>query len=214
MRQNKAQKEKCLSVMSKTTKADILHDIDYTQSNCSYIQKRLNKWDIYTKIYIVEYSLFSIFFSMLPKYFSLRTDILALLDFASISVSIVMLVVSLYVSLANYQKRAESALDVLNQLKKMKKDIAAIPEDRFTKKIYEKKSKRYYDIVQKLEIRDDLDFFRTCKANPKSDYPHPFGFWQEAYYRLAIVWNFIFPIIIFLIPFTATFYFWYMVSKQ
>ena len=66
MRQNKAQKEKCLSVMSKTTKADILHDIDYTQSNCSYIQKRLNKWDIYTKIYIVEYSLFSIFFSMLP----------------------------------------------------------------------------------------------------------------------------------------------------
>lgn len=102
----------------KFLKRDFLHDIDYTQSNCSYIQKRLNKWDIYTKIYIVEYSLFSIFFSMIPKYFTPSQDLLALLDFSSVSVSIVMLIFSLYVSLANYQKRAETAVDILNRLKK------------------------------------------------------------------------------------------------
>ena len=193
----------------KLLKRDFLHDIDYTQSNCSYIQKRLNKWDVYTKIYIVEYSLFSIFFSMIPKYFTPSQDILALLDFSSVSVSIVMLIFSLYVSLANYQKRAETAVAILNRLKKMKKEITAFSEKEFEEK-HQYYLKKYNSIVRQMEIRSDLDFYRTCKDKHDPNYPHLFGFWQEAYYRGAIVWNFILPIVIFIFPFIVSFYLWYI----
>ena len=184
----------------KDGKDSLLHDIEYTSSNCSYMQKRLNRWDVHTKIYIIEYSLFSIFLSIAPKYIPISGNILGGIEFLSSAVSIVILVVSLYVTLANYQKRAENALLILNKLKKMKKDVSSISDEDFSAKKYNKYSKRYYRVVRYMEVRDDLDFYRTCITLPSDEHPHMFTRSQKIYYKLSILIGFCFRVGIILIP--------------
>lgn len=178
---------------------DLRHDLEYTISNCSNMHNRLCTSDRLSKFLIIEYSLFSIVNSLIPKYFSFITSpdsqsrICSILDFVSVNVSIILLVASLYISLANYSDRITKAMTCLNKLKRLKKKLENFSPIDFTQET----RNEYNEIVDDMECRSDLDFYKTCKV--KNFIHHNFSLQDHFLFQAQIFffWLFRFLLVIF-----------------
>lgn len=142
-------------------------DIKYTSGNYANMHDRLKIRDNMSKFLIIYYSIIGIINSLLPKYmvkFVLETDIL---NFSALIISIILLVASLYVSLAKYSERTIEAMSALDNLKRMKKEIIMYSEDDLMKdeyKLFKELTYKYHNIVDNMELRTDFDYYKTCKS--------------------------------------------------
>lgn len=142
-----------------------LKDIEYTSLNYSNMYDRLQMRNNWSKFFVVYYSVIAVINAILPKVFVIPDIYCTLLDFTSIVVSIIMLVASLSVSLANYSERSLKVMQGLDALKRLKKTLVYSNED-LEKEDYKKYSEfltEYHGIVDNVELRTDYDFYRTCR---------------------------------------------------
>lgn len=154
----------------KDTKTSLLEsiqrDVELTTSNYAQMHERLRLRDKASKFFVTYYSVFAILFSLIPFFFAERIEQRASFDFLTISISIVVLVASLFISLAKYSERALRAVEALDNMKRLKKELSIIEEtdlwqDDCAK--YKSYVKIYHQIVDCMELRTDIDYYRTCK---------------------------------------------------
>lgn len=133
-------------------------DIIITSKNYANMYDRLHRRNIMTKFLIVYYSVISILYAILPKYFILEEAIKNTLDFFSVIISIILLVSSLAVSMANYSIRETKAMKALDTLKRLKKEIQVEEKDNYSSYI-----KKYHKTVDSMELRSNYDYYLTRK---------------------------------------------------
>ena len=136
-------------------------DIINTSKNYANMYDRLHRRNIITKFLIVYYSVISILYAILPKYFILEETVKNTLDFFSVVISIILLVSSLAVSMANYSIRETKVMKALDTLKRLKKEIQA--EDCIKKDNYSNYIKKYHKTVDSMELRSNYDYYLTRK---------------------------------------------------
>lgn len=151
----------------KKLKNSLEKDINYTSRNYANMYDRLLLRDNVSKFFIVYYSIIAIVNSILPKYIQDIANKSYIFDFSSVIISIILLVVSLSVSLANYPERKLKAMIALDKLKRMKKDIGIYSEDELVvdkHKLFKEITQKYHEIVDNMELRSDYDYYKTCKS--------------------------------------------------
>lgn len=129
-----------------------------TLSNYINIEKRLTENKKLSDFVLVYYSVFFIINSLTALYFDCYNT--KLCEYFGMILSVVMLTYSLINSNANYSYRIDAITNAINKLKTLKRD-GIVEED-----IVEFKT-RYDKIVDNVEFRNDLDFFRTIKSKCK-----------------------------------------------
>lgn len=143
-------------------KEKLENDIKFTSGNYANMYTRLKLRDNISKFLIVYYSVIAVINAIIPKVFvDISADKKILLDFLSLLISIILLVASLSVSLANYSERCTKAMQGLNKLKRMKKMLSAM--DAFDVFNYRESIAYYHEIVDNIELRTDYDYYLTCK---------------------------------------------------
>lgn len=133
--------------------------VETTISNYANMIKRLGRKKNVSEFVLTYYSVFLIVATLTGKYFPSYYDTIVS-DYFNIILSIVVLIYSLIIKNADYSSRIASIMDSLNQLKTIKREI----DDENL----EECNKRYNEIVDKTERRDDVDFFITVKNLCKS----------------------------------------------
>ena len=144
----------------------IRRDIVITASNYAQMHDRLRLRDGASKLFVTYYSVFAILFSLMPFFFEEQITHRALFDFLTVSMSIVVLVASLLISFAKYSERALQAVKALDDLKRLKKELSKYTDDDMWDdecKRYNSCVKRYHQIVDRMELRTDIDYYRSCK---------------------------------------------------
>ncbi|MBF8983268.1 SLATT domain-containing protein [Lutibacter sp. B2] len=127
---------------------------DATFSNYSNMSKRFKKNDMTSKFILIYYSTSLIIYSLTSKFFpNYYHDVLG--EYFSIIISIVILVYSIINMNAHYSERISKIQDAINQLKTLKREISHGNLEEF--------KKNYIKIVDKQELRLDIDFFNTVK---------------------------------------------------
>lgn len=187
----------------------LLRDLDFTTENYGQMYKRLHAQDVLTRFFIVYYSVISILYGILPLYFEEYIKLRPLLDYITLSFSIVVLIASLLISFANYETRSKQVVVGLDQLKRLKKRIKAQIEvadfEQEGETITVKEAiKDYHDIVDKMELRTDVDYYHACH-NLSMNNKHPEAWRQlswshKAEHYIFPVINFAFYILLFLAP--------------
>lgn len=152
----------------------IKRDIEFTSGNYAQMYKRLKTNDMASRFFVVYYSTVSIIYGLFPLFFKEKIVSLSVLNFFMISLSIIVLIASLLISLAQYGERSKKAMTGLDQLKQLKKRLQYDEDCYLIKKDcidYKKVIEDYHKIVDDVELRSDLDYFRTCKElNSKGKY--------------------------------------------
>ena len=138
---------------------------------------RLKLNDSISKFLITYYSTVSIIYGLFPLFFEDKIVYLTGLDFLMMSLSVVVLIASLLISFAQYGERSKQVMTGLDRLKRLKKELLQYSDDNFTKELYKKFIDEYHGIVDSIELRSDLDYFRTCKElNSRGKYTES---WQQ-----------------------------------
>ena len=126
-----------------------------TLKNYINMEKRLSESKKFADFILVYYSIFLIINSLTAKYFTLYNSTLC--EYFGIILSVIMLAYSLINSNANYAQRITNVTTAINSLKTLKReDIIKTDLALFRTK--------YDDIVDNVEFRSDIDFFRTVKS--------------------------------------------------
>ncbi len=133
--------------------------IETTLSNYANMVKRLERKKSVSEFVLTYYSVFLIITTLTGKYFSNYYNA-TVSDYFSIILSVVVLIYSLIIKNANYSTRITNILNSLNQLKAIKREV---DDDSL-----ETCHKKYNEIVDKTEQRNDVDFFITVKHLCKS----------------------------------------------
>jgi len=180
------------------------HDIEYTTENYANIYNRLKDSDFVFKVFLIEYSICAIINALIPKFFSLNDNLKNILDFTSVVISIILLVASLSISLANYSDRIQKSMNAVNKLKRMKKALSSFDEKDFNKLKYEEYTKKYHEIVDNMEFRNNIDFFKTCKRFNVIN--ERFNWIKRFKYNLYIILLDVFYYFILLLPIVAYIY--------
>lgn len=129
-----------------------------TLSNYINMEKRLTENKKLSDFILVYYSIFFIINSLTAVYFECYN--VKLCEYFGIILSVVMLAYSFINSSANYTRRIDVITNAINQLKTLKRNFDDESEiDSFKRK--------YNDIVDNVEFRSDVDFFRTIKSKCK-----------------------------------------------
>lgn len=154
----------------KEAKADLLEsirqDIEVTTSNYAQMHERLRLRDGASKLFVTYYSVFAILFSLMPFFFGEQIAYRPLFDFLTISMSIIVLVASLLISFAKYSERSLQAVKALDDLKRLKKELSKYTADDMRDnecKRYDNCVERYHQIVDRMELRTEIDYYRSCK---------------------------------------------------
>ena len=129
-----------------------------TLSNYINMEKRLTENKKLSDFILIYYSIFFIINSLTAVYFDCYN--VKLCEYFGIILSVVMLAYSFINSSANYTRRIDVITNAINQLKTLKRNF------NDEKEIDSFKSK-YNDIVDNVEFRSDVDFFRTIKSKCK-----------------------------------------------
>ena len=129
-----------------------------TLSNYINMEKRLSDSKKLSDFILVYYSIFLIINSLTSVYFDSYNA--KVCEYFGIILSIVMLAYSLINSNANYSRRIETVTAAINSLKRLKRDNLINENLDFFKEEYNR-------IVDNVEFRSDLDFFKTVKAQCK-----------------------------------------------
>ena len=145
------------------TKESFIHDLKLTYKNYANMYSRLQLRNHMASILIVYYSILSIILALIGKYFQISLASKNILEFASIFTAIIILVSSLMISMANYPSRIQKAVEAIDSLKKMKKEVEATDND-FSLPEYKDYIGKFHEIVDKMELRSDIDFYRTSKS--------------------------------------------------
>ena len=129
---------------------------------CNYInmEKRLSENKKLSDFVLAYYSLFFIINSLTAVYFDLYND--KLCEYFGIILSVIMLAYSFINSNANYTRRIDIITNAINELKTLKR--TPFPDENI--EIFVNK---YNDIVDGVEFRNDIDFFRTIKSKCKEE---------------------------------------------
>ncbi len=127
--------------------------------------KRLSKSGKRANFIVVYYSLALIVYSISTQFFPNLVNA-HIIEFASIIMSIVILVYSIVSSNAKYLERAKSIENALITVKDLKRRIAdlmdiANPEER--KGVFNNIKNEYKELCKDVEFRDDLDFYYAIK---------------------------------------------------
>ena len=155
----------------------IKRDIEFTSGNYAQMYNRLKLNDSISKFLITYYSTVSIIYGLFPLFFEDKIVYLTGLDFLMMSLSVVVLIASLLISCAQYGERSKQVMTGLDRLKRLKKELLQYSDDNFTKELYKKFIDEYHGIVDSIELRSDLDYFRTCKElNSRGKYTES---WQQ-----------------------------------
>ena len=155
----------------------IKRDIEFTSGNYAQMYNRLKLNDSISKFLITYYSTVSIIYGLFPLFFEDKIVYLTGLDFLMMSLSVVVLIASLLISFAQYGERSKQVMTGLDRLKRLKKELLQYSDDNFTKELYKKFIDEYHGIVDSIELRSDLDYFRTCKElNSRGKYTES---WQQ-----------------------------------
>lgn len=139
-------------------KESINRDIEFTSGNYAQMYKRLKLNDMASRFFMVYYSTVSIIYGLFPLFFEERIASLSILNFLMISLSIIVLIASLMISFAQYSERSKKVMNGLDQLKRLKK-LLQYDECLNYRGVIDK----YHKIVDNIELRSDVDYFRTCK---------------------------------------------------
>ena len=146
-------------------KESIKRDIEFTSGNYAQMYKRLKSNDTASRFFLVYYSTVSIIFGLFPMFFEDKIIFPSILNFLMISLSIIVLIASLLISFAQYGDRSKKVMYGLDQLKRLKKllqyEDCAPENDKCPN--YRDVIKNYHKIVDNIELRSDLDYFRACK---------------------------------------------------
>lgn len=129
-----------------------------TLSNYINMEKRLTESKKLSDFILVYYSIFFIINSLTAVYFDCYN--VKLCEYFGIILSVVMLAYSFINSSANYSRRIDIITNAINQLKTLKRNFNDDMEIDLFKNTYN-------DIVDNVEFRSDVDFFRTIKARCK-----------------------------------------------
>ena len=148
-------------------KASLEKDIKLTCSNYTNMHARLQLRNNMASVLIVYYSIVTIVFSIIGRYFSISELSNTVLDFSAVLTAIVILVSSLMISMANYSFRIRDAVIAIDSLKKMKKEIQA-KAGTMEQDEYDEYIEKYHEIIDKMELRSETDFFRTCFKEKKT----------------------------------------------
>ena len=142
---------------SKTDKIYDLEKLRYicntTLNNYINMEKRLNENKRFSNFILTYYSIFLIISSLTSSFFDLYNS--KLCEYFGIIISVVLLAFSLINSNANYDKRIDVVTSAINKLKTLKRTTSLKPEEF---------KKEYDEIVDNVEFRSDIDFFRTVKS--------------------------------------------------
>ena len=192
--------------IKKEIKEKFLIDIKYERNVCSSMYERFHKWDAFTKMYLIEYPFFCILSSILPQYVPFDSWNESLLEFMLVSLSIILLIASVCVTFANFQKRAEKTLYIIKKWEKFMNDISANLDDSFE---YEDYLNRYHQIASRMECPDKIDIYTARKACNEDGYIHEskrLTRWQKGYYYVYNICDVIFPRILCLLPIAIVLY--------
>lgn len=146
--------------------ASIQRDVEVTASNYAQMYERLHMRDSASKFFVTYYSVFAILFSLIPFFFGEQITYRPRFDFLTISMSIVVLFASLLISVAKYSERALQAVKALDDLKRLKKDLSKYTADDMRDnecKQYDSCVERYHQIIDRMELRTEIDYYRSCK---------------------------------------------------
>ena len=142
------------------TKKDKIYDLEKlrrvcntTLSNYINMEKRLNANKRFSNFILTYYSIFLIISSLTSSFFDLYNSKLG--EYFGVIISVVLLAFSLINSNANYDKRIDVVTIAINKLKTLKRNTALEAEEF---------KKEYDEIVDNVEFRSDIDFFRTVKS--------------------------------------------------
>lgn len=156
--------------MDETKKKDLLEslkrDIAFTTQNYSQMHAKFRLRDTATRLLVVYYSIVTIIYAVLPLYFEPYFDG-DMLNFVALCLSVVSLVASLLISFAKYPERSIQTMDALDKLKRFKKKIEKHTSDELRDKdckLYDAFVEEYHQIVDKVELRTEIDYYRACKA--------------------------------------------------
>lgn len=128
-----------------------------TLSNYSNMNKRLEHKKKIAETILVYYSVAIIILSITAKYFPDFVN-RNIAEYFGIVCSVVLLAYSLVNNTAKYDRRIAECQRVINGVKTLKREINADIE------VFKEK---YYKLIDNVEIRDDIDFFRTLKQQCK-----------------------------------------------
>lgn len=132
--------------------------MDTTQLNYANMIKRLTRKSKFSDFILIYYSIFLIITTLTSKYFGEYYNS-TLSEFFSIILSVVMLVYSIINSNANYPVRIHVLENALNELKNLKRKLS---DDNINECV-----RKYNEITDKTERREDRDFFNTVKSLAK-----------------------------------------------
>ena len=187
----------------------IKRDIEFTSGNYAQMYNRLKLNDSISKFLITYYSTVSIIYGLFPLFFEDKIVYLTGLDFLMMSLSVVVLIASLLISFAQYGERSKQVMTGLDRLKRLKKELLQYSDDNFTKELYKKFIDEYHGIVDSIELRSDLDYFRTCKElNSRGKYTES---WQQIsclnklIMYMVPIFKFLFYFALFLFPIIVLF---------
>lgn len=128
---------------------------EVTLSNYANMKKRLNRRDSTSKFILIYYSIVLIVYTLTNKYFPDNYNSI-LGEYFSIILSIVLLAYSLINNNARYSERIRSLEESINGIKTIKRSLS-------TENLDQQKEK-YNTIVDRTEMRKDVDFFNTVKS--------------------------------------------------
>lgn len=185
---------------------NLKRDIAFTAGNYGQMYDRLLLRDRVSRIAIVYYSIVTIIYALFSAYFTVNHK--DGLEFFSICVSIVSLVASLMISFAKYPERVLKAMKALDNMKRLKKELAKYScADLYAEeyKLYDDFINRYHTIVDEVELRAEIDYYRTCKCLKKKE-EHADGwqklsFFQKTLAYLARPIEYLCYLLLFLAPF-------------
>ncbi len=145
----------------------LLRDLDFTTENYGQMYKRLHTQDVVSRFFVVYYSVISILYGILPLSFKAYIKFPALLEYVTLTFSIVVLIASLLISFANYETRTKQVVASLDKLKRLKKKIKAqinAPDSAEVKNkiTVDEAIDSYHEIVDSMELRADVDYYRAC----------------------------------------------------
>lgn len=136
---------------------------DNTLTNYSQMISRLKRRKFVISVMITYYSIFLVAFPLATKYFPQLFNS-SIVDYISICLSVCILACSLILQNVKYPERISTTIELINNLKDLKREISSIEADKMD--ALSKTMERYQALTLNAEQRDELDFYHAliCRS--------------------------------------------------
>lgn len=141
----------------------IKKDYEMTAGNYAQLHDRLLFQKNITNFFLIYYSIIGIVTTLIMKYFNFNDSVISALEFSSIIISVILLTCSILIGFANYSHRIEKAIKALDFMKRCKKELIEFSEIGLNIDDYKKRLDDYHKIVDEMELRTEIDFYKSCK---------------------------------------------------